>query len=107
MTTAAAAYGLRFAGEIFADRGYGDDGRLLARDQPGALLALTPTALGARAVAMVTSRSVVTHTGRVLPQAGATLCLHGDDPAVLPRAEALRAALHAAAIAVLPLSSWS
>ena len=106
LTTAAAAHGLRFAGEIFADRGYGDDGRLLARDRPGALLALTPEALGAHAVAMVTSRSVFTHTGHSIPQTGATLCLHGDDPAVLPRARALRAALQAAAVAVQPLSSW-
>jgi 5-oxoprolinase (ATP-hydrolysing) subunit A len=104
LAAAAAAHGLRFAGEIFADRNYGDDGRLLPRSHPGARVDLDLAAVAARAVAMVRDGTVTALSGKVLPQVGQTLCLHGDDPQVADRAQRLRAAFHAAGIAVVPLA---
>jgi UPF0271 protein len=106
LAVAAAAHGLRFAGELFADRGYGDDGRLIPRGQSGALLSLSPEQSAARAVAMITQRSVTSVTGREVAQSGATVCLHGDEPDVVDRARALHAAFSAAQITPRPLAGW-
>jgi 5-oxoprolinase (ATP-hydrolysing) subunit A len=99
-------YDLRFAGEIFADRHYGEDGRLLPRSAAGALVTLDPQAAAARAAAMVHAGVVFTAAGTTLPQRGQTICLHGDDPAVGARAQALRAALGTAGVTVAPLAVW-
>jgi UPF0271 protein len=99
-------YDLRFAGEIFADRHYGEDGRLLPRSAPGALVTLDPHATAARAAVMVHAGVVFTASGTTLPQVGQTICLHGDDPEVGLRARALREALAAARVIVAPLAVW-
>jgi UPF0271 protein len=106
LSAAAAAHGLRYAGEIFADRNYGDDGRLVPRSDPGALVDLDSPAAAARAVALVRDGQVQTVSGRMIAQVGQTLCLHGDDPRVIDRARALRAALTGAGITVAPLCAW-
>ncbi len=107
LATSAATHGLGFAGEIFADRNYGDDGRLLPRTHPAALVDLDAQAAAQRAVTMLENGVVYTATGTPLPQVGQTICLHGDDPRVLGRARALRAALAAAGITVAPLAAWA
>jgi UPF0271 protein len=106
LASAAADQGLRFAGELFADRQYGEDGLLLPRSDPRALIALDHAAAGARAVQMVRSGQVVTAAGTALPHAGHTICLHGDSPDAAARARAVRAALEAAGIRVAPLGAW-
>jgi UPF0271 protein len=106
LSHSAQAHGARFAGELFADRNYGDDGRLAPRGHPAALVDLDPSAAAARAVALVRDGQITTVTGRTIPQVGQTLCLHGDDPRVIDRAQALRSALAAAAITVAPLPAW-
>jgi UPF0271 protein len=105
MEPAARACGLRFAAEGFADRGYGLDGRLLPRDQPGALVAGDDAAIAARAVEMVrTQRVPIEHGTLALPTQ--TLCLHGDEPHAAGRARAIRQALVDAGITVAPLGHW-
>jgi 5-oxoprolinase (ATP-hydrolysing) subunit A len=106
LSASAAAHGLRFAVEIFADRQYGEDGRLLPRGQPGAVLELSDEAVAARAVAMVLEQKIWTARGTVLPQVAHTVCLHGDHPGAGARARAVRQALEAAGIAVAPLGGW-
>jgi UPF0271 protein len=103
---AAAACGLRFAVEVFADRGYADNGRLLPRGQPGAVLDADDAAVAARAVSMVQRGLVPTASGTTLPQVGHTICLHGDTPGAASRARAIRTTLQAAAIRVSPLGAW-
>jgi UPF0271 protein len=91
LLAAAAAAGLASAAEGFADRGYGADGRLLPRGEPGALLA------GEAAVAQAVA----------LAPAVRTLCLHSDSPGVAATARALRRGLEAAGFAVAPFApSW-
>jgi UPF0271 protein len=106
LATAAADQGLRFAGEIFADRQYGEDGQLLPRSDPRALIHLDHAAAGARAVQMVRTGRVPTAAGASLAHAGQTICLHGDAPDAPARAQAVRAALQAAGIRVVPLGAW-
>jgi UPF0271 protein len=106
MEAAATACGLPFAAEGFADRTYGEDGRLLPRSDPRAMVSGGDAAVAARAVEMVRTQRAPTAAGAWLPLSLHTLCLHGDDPRAAGRARALRAALEAAGIAVAPLGTW-
>jgi UPF0271 protein len=106
MEAAAQDFGLPFAAEGFADRGYGEDGRLLPRRDPRALVGGDDAAVAARAVEMVRRQQVPTVGGASLPTAIHTLCLHGDDPRAAGRARAIRSALEQAGITVAALGTW-
>jgi 5-oxoprolinase (ATP-hydrolysing) subunit A len=106
LAAAAAAHQLRFAGELFADRHYGEDGRLLPRSHPQALVAGDDALVAARAVAMVKTGAITTLGGASLAQPGASICLHGDTPGAPSRARAIRAALEQAGVRLAPLGSW-
>lgn len=82
--------GRRVWSEGFPDRGYTDQGRLVPRDAPGALVH------GADEVA----RRAVQLAGR--PDID-SLCLHGDSPGAVATARAVRRALAAAGVAVRAL----
>ncbi len=79
--------GVRFVAEGFVDRGYRGDGTLIARDEPGAILD-DRGAVAEQAIRLV-------RAGRV-----ETLCLHGDDPRAVERADWVREALEAAGVGV-------
>ena len=74
----AAALGRAVLLEGFPDRGYGDDGRLLPRDRPGAVLE-DSAAIAARALELAPTVHSV--------------CVHGDTPGAVAHAHAVRAAL--------------
>ncbi|MGW5382506.1 LamB/YcsF family protein [Nocardia sp. NPDC003963] len=83
--------------EVFVDRGYTAQGRLVSRKHPAALLT-DITAAAHRAVSMVTQREVTSVDGdRVTvapPQDSAiALCVHSDTPGAVEMARATRAAL--------------
>lgn len=86
----ARAHGLRAIAEVFADRGYREDGSLIPRGQPGALIDDVETAV-AQALALARSG------------AGDTICIHGDGPCALVFAGAIRAALESAGMSVVSL----
>jgi 5-oxoprolinase (ATP-hydrolysing) subunit A len=102
MERAGRAAGLRVACEVFADRGYLDDGRLAPRGQPGALIH-DPEAAARRTVEMVTTGRVRALSGRSVPVAADTICIHGDTPAAVAMARAVRGALAAAGVAIRPM----
>ncbi|MBM3567682.1 MAG: LamB/YcsF family protein [Alphaproteobacteria bacterium] len=94
--------GLPMAREIFADRTYGEDGNLTPRKQPGAVI--HDAALAARrAVAMVREGAVTSTSGKRLPMAIDTICVHSDTPDAVAMARAVRQALEAAGIAIRPM----
>lgn len=86
----AAATGRRTLHEGFPDRGYTEHGRLVPRDQPGALVE-DAEAVAANAVRLATSGGV--HT----------VCVHGDSRDAVTAARAVREALLAAGLEV---RSW-
>jgi UPF0271 protein len=102
MVSAARAAGLPVAAEAFADRAYEADGRLRARAQPGALLT-DPAAAAAQAVQIARDGRVIAYDGSPIAVRAATLCIHGDTPNAPAIAQAVRAALEAAGVAVRPL----
>ena len=75
--------------EGFPDRGYTEDGRLVPRDQPGALVE------GAEAIADNAVRMARDGVVR-------SLCVHGDSPGAVDAARAVRAALAEAGYDVQP-----
>ncbi|WP_434970737.1 5-oxoprolinase subunit PxpA [Microbacterium sp. bgisy207] len=99
ITTAAAGHGLEVVEEAFLDRGYAADGTLVPRDRPGALIE-DPEAAASRAVQLAHEGTVVAIDGATVPVRAASLCVHGDSPASVAAARAVRAALAAASVTV-------
>lgn len=102
----AAAAGLRTVREGFLDRAYNDDGTLLSRSLPGALLT-DPAVVAERAVQLAAHGTVTTITGKTLAVAPETMCLHGDTPGAVELADAVRHALTDAGIEVVPFAKAS
>ncbi len=91
--------GLRTVSEIYADRGYTDEGRLVPRGRPGALIT-DPDAAAARVLAMVRAGGVVTEGGRTIPFAVGSICVHSDTPNAAAIARRVRETLEGAGIRV-------
>lgn len=86
--------GAQVACEIFADRAYNDDASLVDRSLPGAVLKDASEA-GARMVRMLREGAIITQSGKRVACQIDTICLHGDSPAAVEMAAAVRAALEA------------
>lgn len=99
MEAVAREIGATWVGEIFADRAYNDDGTLLDRSRPGAVLH-DPAEVGRRMEEMIRARAIITASGARLPARIDTICVHGDSPAAVTMAATLRAHLETAGIAV-------
>lgn len=82
---------IRVAGEVFADRGYADDGTLAPRDLPGGMIEDANEAVS-RALAMIEQGHVIALSGKRVPVSADTLCLHGDQPGAVAFAKAIRKA---------------
>ena len=93
--------GLRVASEVFADRAYRADGSLAPRSTPGAVLT-DATEVARRAVTMASRQTVAALDGTSVSLKADTVCVHGDTPGAAVLARAVRSALAAAGIEVLP-----
>ena len=105
MIEAAGEAGLRVAQEGFADRAYNPDGTLQSRKDPGSVIH-DPQRAAKQAVAMVRDGVVVAHTDEEIPLRVDTICVHGDTPAAVQIAQAIRTELEAAGIEVAPMGSF-
>ena len=83
--------------EAFADRAYRDDGSLVPRSEPGAVLT-DPEIVAARAVDMVVRGTVPTVSGAALEISARSICVHGDTPGAVALASAVRTALEQAGV---------
>ncbi|WP_312692561.1 5-oxoprolinase subunit PxpA [Kosakonia sp.] len=84
-------YGLSTRQEVFADRGYRRDGRLVPRSEAGALIEDDNAAL-AQTLSMVLEGRVQSVSGEYAPVQVQTVCLHGDGEQALLFARRLHAA---------------
>jgi 5-oxoprolinase (ATP-hydrolysing) subunit A len=100
----AADAGLRTVTEAFADRGYTPQGTLVPRSQPGALLH-DPQAVAERMVAMVRTGQLTASDGSAVAVSASSICVHGDSPAAVEMAVAVRKALTEAGIDVRPFAT--
>ena len=81
--------GIETRSEIFADRAYQDDGTLVPRSQPGAVLHDREAAVQ-RAVRMVKEHRVITITGKEITIVPDSMCVHGDTPMALEFVKMIR-----------------
>jgi len=86
------AHGLQIAREIFADRNYLNDGWLVPRTRPDALL-YNPKEAAQRVLRMLREGKVRSVEGRDVEVRGETICVHGDTPGAVEFARELRTRL--------------
>ena len=84
--------GLPVVEEIFADRAYLDDGNLVPRSRPDAMIHGAEAAL-AHVDAMLREQALVSVNGVRLPTRIGSICVHGDGPDAVRTARHLRAGL--------------
>jgi len=92
---------LTVAREGFADRAYNEDGSLVSRRAPGALISDPDTA--AEQALMMLDGKVRAVSGRIIGVTVDTICLHGDTPGAPAIARRLRERLTEAGVLVAPL----
>lgn len=90
-------HGLKLWFEVFADRAYHQDGRLVSRTKQGAVH-YDQTFIVEQAIRFAEGRPIRTVEGHDLVLQADTLCVHGDNEASILAAKALRAALTAGSI---------
>ncbi len=84
--------GLETYSEIFADRGYGDDGNLVSRSEAGAMIE-DPKIACDRLLTYLDSGRMPTITGGTVALEGHSICIHGDSPHAVSMARAVRQSL--------------
>ena len=87
--------GLPVVEEIFADRAYLDDGNLVPRSQPGAMIHGAEASL-AHVMRMVEDQALISINGKRIPVKPQSICVHGDGPDAVATARAIRTGLQAA-----------
>ena len=95
--------GLPCAAEVFADRAYEEDGTLVARSKPGAMITDEDEAVG-RVIGMIRNHRVTAVSGKEIEIFPDSVCVHGDSEKALLFVKKIRAALEQEGIAILPLS---
>ncbi len=81
--------GLPVVEEIFADRAYLDDGNLVPRSQPGAMIHGAEHSL-AHVMRMVEERALISINGKRIPVNPQSICVHGDNADAVATAHAIR-----------------
>jgi UPF0271 protein len=77
MAVEAEACELSFVHEAFADRSYQDDGSLVPRTEPGALIE-DPQLAVLQALQIACGQNVIAKSGKAILLRADTICLHGD-----------------------------
>lgn len=86
---AAEEMGLEFKNEVFADRGYTDEGVLVPRSQPGAFVEGAGHCAD-RIARMVQQGEVESVSGKIVKIKADTVCVHGDNDEALSFVKTLR-----------------
>ena len=100
---AAEDVGLRAVSEVFADRAYEEDGTLVSRKKPGAVIEDEDAALR-QVVRMVKEGKVTAVTGRDIPIRAESICVHGDGIKPVLFAKKIRAALEEDGVQICPMA---
>lgn len=102
MLKAAKRIGLKAASEVFADRMYEEDGSLVARTKPYAVITDEELAVS-RVVQMVRRGTVTAANGKEIEIQADSICVHGDGAKALAFVKKIRRHLEAEKIAIVPL----
>ena len=80
---------MKIACEIFADRNYEDDGNLVSRSKPHALIT-NPEIAKKHVLKMVKNQSINCFSGKQIPCKIDSVCIHGDNESSLATAKSIR-----------------
>ncbi|MDC1152037.1 LamB/YcsF family protein [Candidatus Pelagibacter ubique] len=89
MEVAAKKNGLKIACEIFADRNYEDNGNLISRSKPNALIT-DPELAKNHLLSMVKNQAINCLSGKQIPCEIDSVCIHGDNESSLATAKSIR-----------------
>ena len=89
MEKAAKSLNMKIACEIFADRNYEDDGNLVSRKKPHALIT-DPEQAKKHVLSMVQNQAINCHSGKQIPCEIDSVCIHGDNESSLATAKSIR-----------------
>ena len=89
MEIAAKKLNMKIACEIFADRNYEDDGNLVSRKKPHALIT-DPEQAKKHVLNMVKNQALNCHSGKQIPCEIDSVCIHGDNESSLATAKSIR-----------------
>ena len=89
MEEAAKKLNMKIACEIFADRNYEDDGNLVSRKKPNALIT-DPEIAKKHVLSMVKNQSLNCHSGKQIPCQIDSVCIHGDNISSIETAKTIK-----------------
>ena len=92
MVVAAKKLNMRIACEIFADRNYEDDGNLVSRSKPNALITNSDIAKK-HVLSMVKNQALNCLSGKEIPCEIDSVCIHGDNVSSLDTAKSIKKSL--------------
>lgn len=101
----AKAMGMKVAQEVFADRAYNEDGTLVSRKLPGAVITDKDLAIS-RIKRMVLEGKVETIDGKEMPIVADSICVHGDNPEAVNFVKYIRESLISEGIEVKSLNKF-
>ena len=106
MEIAAKKLNMKIACEIFADRNYEEDGNLVSRKKPNALI-IDPEEAKKHVLTMVQEQALNCYSGKKIPCEIESVCIHGDNISSLATAKSIKENLIENGLVLKPLSSMS
>ena len=106
MEVAANKLNMKIACEIFADRNYEDDGNLVSRKKPHALIT-DPEEAKKHVLNMVKNQSLNCHSGKQIPCEIDSVCIHGDNESSLATARSIKENLLENGLKLKPLNQMN
>ena len=104
MEVAAKKLDMKIACEIFADRNYEDNGNLVSRKKPHALIT-NPEDAKKHVLKMVKTQSLNCHSGKQIPCEIDSVCIHGDNLSSLETARSIKENLVKNGLELKPLNN--
>ena len=96
--------GLVTAEEFFTDRNYTDEGKLVSRNDPAALIRNEEEAIE-RVKNAIRDGAILSVNGKLIDLHADTICVHGDSPTALAFVRRIREALEQDSIAIKPVGA--
>jgi len=106
MEIAAKKLNMKIACEIFADRNYEDDGNLVSRSKPNALI-IDPNIAKEHVLNMVKNQSLNCLSGKKIPCEIDSICIHGDNRSSLDTARIIKQNLTDNGLKLKPLNKMT
>jgi UPF0271 protein len=103
MEIAANKFNMNIACEIFADRNYEDDGNLVSRKRPNAVIT-DPEQAKKHVLSMVQNQAINCLSGKQIPCAIDSICIHGDNINSLATAKSIKNNLVENGLTLKPLN---